>query len=68
MTYKDTLLAASLSHFEVMYNMEHISLVKLATRLNYTSLHPPRIERQNVELDLRIFCDSTVADIHTIGH
>ena len=44
MTDKNTILAASFSHFEVMYNMEHTSLVKQATRLNYKSLHPHSIE------------------------
>ena len=65
MTDKNTILAASFSHFEVMYNMEQTSLVKQATRLNYKSLHPHSIERQNVKLVLRIFCDSTAAALQT---
>ena len=67
MTDKNTILAASFSHFEVMYNMEQTSLVKQATRLNYKSLHPHSIERQNVKLVLRIFCDSTAAALQTLG-
>ena len=55
MTDKNTILAASFSHFEVMYNMEQTSLVKQVTRLDYKSLHPHSIERQNVKLVLRIF-------------
>ena len=66
MTDKNTILAASFSHFH-MYNMEQTSLVKQATRLNYKSLHPHSIERQNVKLVLRIFCDSTAAALQTLG-
>ena len=33
MTDKNTILAAYFSHFEVMYNMEHTSLVKEATMI-----------------------------------
>ena len=41
--------------------------MKQATRLNYKSLHPHSIERQNVKLVLRIFCDSTAAALQTLG-
>ena len=62
-TDKNTILVASFSHFKVMYNMEHTSLVKL----NYNLLHPHNIEGQNVTLVSPIFCKSTAATLQTVG-
>ena len=59
-TNKDIIWAASFSHFEVLYELEQTSLIKQAHRLNYKSFHPHSIERQNVKLVPRLFCDSTI--------
>ena len=52
---KDIIWAASFSHFEVLYELEQTSLIKQAHRLNYKSIHPHSIKRQNVKLVLRLF-------------
>ena len=64
---KDIIWAASFSHFEVLHELEQTSLIKQAHRLNYKSIHPHCIERQNVKLVLRLFCDSTIAALKTLG-
>ena len=58
---------ASFSHLDVIYQLEQTSVIKQGNRLNYKCLHPHNIERQNVKLALRVFCDTTVASLRTFG-
>ena len=58
---------ASFSHLDVIYQLEKTSVIKQGNRLNYKCLHPHSIERQNVKLALRVFCDTTVASLRTFG-
>ena len=58
---------ASFSHFDVIYQLEQTSVIKQGNRLIYKCLHPHSIERQNVKLALRVFCDTTVASLRTFG-
>ena len=58
---------ASFSHLDVIYQLEQTSVIKQGNRLNDKCLHPYSIERQNVKLALRVFCDTTVASLRTFG-
>ena len=58
---------ASFSHLAVIYQLEQTSVIKQGNRLNYKCLHPHSIERLNVKLALRVFCDITVASLRTFG-
>ena len=58
---------ASFSHLDVIYQLEQTSVIKHGNRLNYKFLHPHSIERQNMKLALRVFCDTTVASLRTFG-
>ena len=58
---------ASFSHLDVIYQLEQTSVIKQGNRLNYKCLHPHSIERQNMKLALRVFCDTTVASLRTFG-
>ena len=46
---------ASFNTFDKLYEFEKGSIIKKAYMLNYKSLHPHNLERQNVKLALRIF-------------
>ena len=58
---------ASFSHLDVIYQLEQTSVIKQGNRLNYKCLHPHSMERHNVKLALRVFCDTTVASLRTFG-
>ena len=58
---------ASFYTLDKLYEMEKGSTIKKAYMLNYKSIHPHSIERQNVKLALRIFHVNNAAALRTLG-
>ena len=60
----DDNLIARWSDLKNLYNLESKTLVTLS-RLNTASIFPKPVERQNVSLCLRVFCDETLSALST---
>ena len=58
---------ASFTTLDRLYEMEKGATIKKAYTLNYKSIHPHSIERQNVKLALRIFHENNAAALRTLG-
>ena len=61
----DELFKASLSHLRLLHEEEKGKIVKTAPSLTYKALYPTNIERQNVNLVLKLFNEKVVT---AIGH
>lgn len=63
----DALCTASFGHLKQLYDTEQNNIVKLAPGLTFTALHPNNIQRQNVNLALKIFDDKNIAALDHFG-
>ena len=58
---------ASFGDLKSLYEIEKGITIKQAYRLSFKALHPHSIERQNVNLVLRIFNDTNIAALKSLG-
>lgn len=61
------LRSASFAHLKQLYDQEQSAVVKMAPSFTYTALHPNSIQRQNVNLALKIFDEKNVAALEQFG-
>jgi len=52
---------ASFAHLKQLYDSERTAVVKLAPSLTFTALNPNNLQRQNVQLALKVFNEKLVA-------
>jgi hypothetical protein len=55
---------ASISHIRRLYDIEKDSIVKLAPGLTHKALYPGNLERQNVQLALKIFDEKVIVALN----
>ena len=58
---------ASFAHLKQLYDSEQTAAAKLAPGLTYSALHPNNLQRQNVNLALKIFDEKNVAALSEFG-
>lgn len=61
------LCKASFAHLKQLYDSEQAAAVKLAPGLTYTALHPNNLQRQNVNLALKVFNEKNVVALEQFG-
>lgn len=61
------LCKASFAHLKQLYDSERSATVKMAPGLTYTALHPNRIQRQSVNLAVKVFDEKNVAALQQFG-
>ena len=61
------LCKASFAHLKQLYDSEQSAVIKMAPSLTYTSLHPNNLQRQSVNLALKVFNEKNIAALEQFG-